>query len=90
MAYAAQQIEEERLALRQRKWKVVSEYIQRHEPLALYSGEACREHYETITAQSWGASGSNSQSRDPKMAKLRSERLQQTALLEHFKRAECL
>lgn len=87
VAYATQQIEKERLALRQRKWELVSEFIQKREPFALYSGEKCREHYETMSTRDDDYVANSS---DPKVAKLEKERQKQTELLEHFKRSESL
>ncbi|QGA12748.1 hypothetical protein EYB26_000393 [Talaromyces marneffei] len=87
VVYATRQINKECLALRQRKWALVSNFIQKREPLALYSGEACREHYETLMSAGESDVATSS---DPKVSKLRVERLNQTALLEHFKRSECL
>ena len=87
MAYATEQIEKERLALRQRKWELVSEFIQKCQPLALYPGEACREHYETmLTRDDDYVAPSN----DPRVLKQKKERQEQTELLEHFKRSACL
>ncbi|OKL63392.1 hypothetical protein UA08_01519 [Talaromyces atroroseus] len=87
VAFAAEQIEKERLALEQRKWELVSEYIQKREPLAMYSGEACRQQYEAVGKKK--GSGSCKDQKIPawKMAKLASDRQQQVSLLEHFKRA---
>jgi hypothetical protein len=87
VAYATQQIEKERLTRQQRKWKLVSDFIQKREPLALYSGEACREQYKTMMSRDESDVATSS---DPKVSKLRMERLNQTALLEHFKRSESL
>lgn len=87
MEYATQQIKKERTALRQRKWELVSEFIQKRKPLAMFSGEACRERYETMSTRDDGYVATSS---DPKVSKLKKERQAQTELLEHFKRSESL
>lgn len=87
VAYATEQIKKERLALRQRKWELVSEFIQKREPLAMYSADACGEHYETMLTRDDDYTAPSS---DPKVSKLEMERQKQNAMLEHFKRSESL
>lgn len=87
VAYATQQIDKERKALRQRKWELVSEFIQKREPLALYSGEACREEYETMLTRD---DDYDATSNDPKVSKLEKERQTHAEMLEHFKQSESL
>lgn len=66
----------------------MSDYIQKREPLAVYSGEACRQQYEMMQSEK-GATANKSRKKfsDSKLAKLLSDRQQQVALIEHFKRA---
>lgn len=66
----------------------MSEYIQKHEPLATYSGEACREHYNAIGMGKEGA-GTNKRQKilGSKVEKLKFDRQQQVAMIEHFKTA---
>ncbi|EED19450.1 hypothetical protein TSTA_027450 [Talaromyces stipitatus ATCC 10500] len=85
---ATEQIEKGRLDLEQRKWKLVPECIQKRESLAMYPAEACCERSEAMT--SGGGSHGSQNSPDPKVARLRHERLQQVELLERFKRNENL
>lgn len=88
MEFATQQIEAERVALHQRKWKLVSDYIQKREPLALYSPEACRKRYETKEGRiySHGAIRKKRKMNETAMERLRQERQQQAALLKKFQR----
>jgi hypothetical protein len=75
------------LALEQRKWQLVSEFIQRREPLAMYSGEACRQRYEATGKKKGAGSGKSQKVPERKLAKLAIDREQQVSLIEHFKRA---
>ncbi|KAH8695465.1 hypothetical protein BGW36DRAFT_409043 [Talaromyces proteolyticus] len=87
-AFATTEINKERRSLEKRKWDLVAEYIQRYEPVAMYSGEACRKHYEELRSGTAPMVPEKQKHPDLKTARLLATRKKQAAYINRLQKAD--
>jgi hypothetical protein len=74
--------------LEKRKWDLVAEYIQKNEPTAMFSGEACRQQYETLSRGKAPVPPEKQRRLSPKTAGLLAARRKQVAYIKQLEKAD--
>jgi hypothetical protein len=74
--------------LEKRKWDLVAEYIQKHEPAAMFSGEACRQQYEAVSRGKAPVPPEKQRRPSPKVAGLLAARRKQDAYIKQLQKVD--
>lgn len=66
----------------------MAEYIQKHEPVAMFSGEACRQQYEALSRGKAPVPPEKQRRLSPKMRELLDSRRKQVKYIKQLEKAD--